>query len=270
MRLHLALSIAALTWFASNAQAYPGGTPDYQTDAAPFCASCHSSRSESALAGSAADRAQKELAENKHLALIRAGAPNTGYAQMSEADRQTLATQIEAIDRASTVKMEAPARVKAGETFTVTVTTTGGAGVVGIALVDSDHRWHARAASAAGWQVVSAPEITGADGKAQSEWLARRPEASGRNLAYVNVTGVVSNAAEAKWGAAKVVYTLRAPAEKGTRPLAAAYFYGTEKASPVGYTVDPKDPLARRQVRGGFTGGSGRVLFSSVARIAVE
>jgi hypothetical protein len=24
-----------------GAHAYPGGTPDYQTDVAPFCASCH-------------------------------------------------------------------------------------------------------------------------------------------------------------------------------------------------------------------------------------
>ena len=32
------------------ALAYPGGTPSYQTDVAPFCASCHSSRSADYLA----------------------------------------------------------------------------------------------------------------------------------------------------------------------------------------------------------------------------
>ena len=38
----------AAPWVAG---AYPGGTPDFQTDVAPFCAACHSSRSEEALAG---------------------------------------------------------------------------------------------------------------------------------------------------------------------------------------------------------------------------
>ena len=42
--------VTALLW-ATSAIAYPGGTPVYQTDAAPFCASCHSSRSADALAG---------------------------------------------------------------------------------------------------------------------------------------------------------------------------------------------------------------------------
>ena len=28
-----------------TASAYPGGTPSYQTDIAPFCAGCHASRS---------------------------------------------------------------------------------------------------------------------------------------------------------------------------------------------------------------------------------
>lgn len=270
MQLRSLVPISIGLLFASSAQAYPGGTPDYQTDAAPFCASCHASRSEGALAGSPGDRAVKELAANKHVALVRAGAPNTGYATMTEADRQTLATQIEQIDRASTVTLDVPATVKAGETVTVTVSTTGGAGVVGIALVDGDHRWQARPIAAAGWQVVGAPQVMGSDGKAQTEWLAKRPESSGRNLSYVNVTGVSSNVVDAKWGAAKAVFTLRAPSGKGPHPLAAVYFYGTEKASPLGYTIDPKDPLGRKQIRGGFTGGSGRVLFSQVARITIE
>jgi len=44
--------VAAALWLAPAATlAYPGGTPDYQTDVAPYCASCHSSRSADALAG---------------------------------------------------------------------------------------------------------------------------------------------------------------------------------------------------------------------------
>lgn len=268
--LVLGLVVLAL---AAPARAYPGGTPDYQTDVAPFCASCHSSRHAEALAG-AGERATKELAANKHLALIRsgqkvAGAP--GYEALAEADRAKLAKQIEALDAATQVELDAPAKVTAGATFTVTVKARGGAGpVVGIALVDGDHRWLARPASAAGWQVATEPQITGPDGKPQTEWLAKRPESAGRNLSYVNVTGIASDAVAGKWASASVQFTLRAPAEKGARPLAAVLFYGTEKSTPLGFVVDPKDPLGRKTVRGGFTGGSGRIAFSPVARITVE
>ncbi len=49
------------------ALAYPGGTGDYQTDVAPYCASCHSSRNVEVLAGSG-QRAEKELARQRELA----------------------------------------------------------------------------------------------------------------------------------------------------------------------------------------------------------
>ena len=75
-------------WLPLAAAAYPGGTPNYQTDAAPFCASCHSSRSADALAG-IGERADKEVAEQKHIAVILSG--QKGYASLSESDRQTLA-----------------------------------------------------------------------------------------------------------------------------------------------------------------------------------
>jgi len=260
--------------FASAAAAYPGGTPDYQTDVAPFCASCHSSLSEAALAGAPGDRAHKELAASKQIALIRAGqkvvgAP--GYESLPEADRATLAKQVEALDAASSVKLEAPATVPAGGSFEVTVTLTGGGGpAVGVALVDAAHRWHARPASSAGWQVVAAPAITGPDGAPQTAWLEKRPERAGRNLSFVNVTGVASDPEKGSYAKSQVRFSLRAPSAPGTYPLAAAFFYGTEKASPLGYVVDPKDPLQRKQVRGGFGGGSGRVAFSDVAQIAVQ
>ena len=38
-----ALTALLLAMFSSGADAYPGGTPDFQTDVAPFCAACHSS-----------------------------------------------------------------------------------------------------------------------------------------------------------------------------------------------------------------------------------
>ena len=50
---------ATLVCLAAAASAYPGGTPTFQTDAAPYCAGCHSSRDAAALSG-AGDRATKE------------------------------------------------------------------------------------------------------------------------------------------------------------------------------------------------------------------
>lgn len=255
---------AALLLPLSSA-AYPGGTPSYQTDVAPFCAGCHSSRNAEMLAG-AGERAQKEVAERKHVAVILSG--QKGYESLSESDRRTLADQIRALDQASTVTLVAPASVKAGETFQVRVDVTGGAGpVVGVALVDRAHRWFARPAASAGWSVVAPPRITGPDGQPQEKWLSRRPESAGRNLSFVNVEGIASDSALGQWATASVLFTLRAPERPGSYPLAAAYFYGTEKSTVLGYTTDP---MGLKKVRGGLGGGSGRLLFSDVVPIEVR
>ncbi|MBW2291596.1 MAG: hypothetical protein JRG94_04720, partial [Deltaproteobacteria bacterium] len=82
----LALSILLVALVPIHASAYPGGTPDFQTDVIPYCAACHSSIDEASLQG-AGERAGKEVAERKHLAPILAG--EKGYGQLSEADRQT-------------------------------------------------------------------------------------------------------------------------------------------------------------------------------------
>ncbi len=247
------------------ALAYPGGTRDYQTDAAPYCASCHSSRSAEALEG-AGERAEKELAERKHIALILAG--RKGYQSLGESDRKTLAEQIRALDAASTVNIKAPKSVKRGDTFQVEVNVTGGAGpVVGVALVDRAHRWYARPAASAGWDVVAPPEITGADGTPRTEWLGRRPESAGRDISFVNIEGIESDAATGTWDSAKVVFTLRAPDRPGAYPLGAAYFYGTEKSTVLGYTTNA---VGWKEVRGGFGGGSGRIAFSDVLQIQIQ
>lgn len=247
-----------------GALAYPGGTPSYQTDAAPFCAGCHSSRDAEMLEG-AGERATKEVAERKHVALILAG--EKGYESLSEADRRTLATQIRALDDASTVSLSAPEQVEAGQVFEVEVKVTGGAGpVVGVALVDRAHRWYARPAASAGWRVVAPPRITGPDGQLQQEWLSKRPESAGRNLSFVNITGIESDSAARTWAHASVVFELRAPAEPGSYPLAAAFLYGTEKSTVLGYTTNA---VGWKEVRGGLGGGSGRVLFSELLEIRV-
>ncbi len=247
-------------------KAYPGGTPNYQTNAAPYCSSCHSSRDAAALAG-AGERAEKEVAERKHIALILGGR-GKGYSALTENDRKTLAAQIRALDAASTVSIEVPAKVQRGQTFQVKVAVTGGAGpVVGVELVDLDHRWYARPATAVGWEVVMPPQIVGADGQPANSWLEKRPEATGRNITYVNIPDISSNPVTGEWGSAEVTFTLRAPDRAGTLPLAAAYLYGTEKSTVLGYTTNA---VGRKEVRGGMGGGSGRILFTPVSKIEVE
>jgi mono/diheme cytochrome c family protein len=259
-----ALAIAAILPAAANS--YPGGTPNYQTNVAPYCSSCHSSRDAAALVG-AGERAAKEVAERKHIALILEGR-GKGYAALTENDRKTLAAQIRALDAASTVKLDAPATVQRGQTFQVTVAVTGGGGpVVGVELVDLDHRWYARPATAVGWEVVMPPQIVGADGQPANSWLEKRPEVAGRNLTYVNIPGVSSNPVTEEWGSARVTFTLRAPDRSGSLPLAAAYLYGTEKSTVLGYTTNA---VGWKEVRGGTAGGSGRVLFTPVVTIRVE
>jgi hypothetical protein len=254
----------AVALAAGSAGAYPGGTPEYQTDVAPYCAACHSSRDASALAG-AGERADKETAQRKHLAVILSG--QKGYADLSEDDRRALAAQFRALDAASTVTLEAPERVAAGATFEVSVRVAGGGGpVVGIALVDAAHRWYARPASAAGWTLVAPPRATAAGGANAQEWLSARPEALDRKLSFVNLPLASDSVAE-QWGKGEVLFQLRAPSRPGTLPLAAAFFYGTEKSSVLGYKTSP---VGWKEVRGGVGGGSGRILFTPVKQIRVE
>ncbi len=255
------LSVVAPTWVA----AYPGGTPDFQTDAIPYCAPCHSSTDESALAG-AGERAGKEVADRKHIATVLAG--EGAYGKLSEEERQTLASHIKAVDANASVTVEFPPQVAKGETFQVTVKVTGGAGpVVGIALVDRAHRWYARAASQVGWEIVGAPTIIGPSGSPQTEWIEKRPERFGRNLSFVNISGVESDAPSGAWSKSKVIFTLKAPDQAGELPVVAAYFYGTEKASPLGYETHP---IYGKLIRGTYTGKSGRVKFSPTHVISVR
>ena len=264
-RLPVSASFLLAALLPLAAAAYPGGTPTFQTDAAPYCAGCHSSRSVEALAG-AGERAEKEVAERKHVALILAG--QGGYESLTESDRQTLVEHIRALDAASTVSLKAPTSVTPGQTFQVQVKVTGGAGpAVAVALVDSTHRWYARPAASAGWAVTAPPEILGADGAPRGDWLERRPAAAGRNLSFVNIPGIESDAAAGRWDSAQVVFTLRAPDRPGDYPLSAAFFYGTETASLLGYTTNA---LGHKQVRGGYLGTSGRILFAPLQTIQVR
>jgi len=247
-----------------TASAYPGGTPDFQTDVGPYCASCHASTLDSDLAG-LGERAHRELALNKHFAAIRSGAGP--YAGLSEPERAKLVELLSAVDRNSTITLEYPAQVEPGETFQVTVKLTGGAGpTVGVGLVDRAHRFYARPASAVGWQVEGSPTIIGPKGP-QSEWIERRPERDGRGITFVNVEGIESSADADKWSRAKVIYTLKAPNVAGDYPLVGAFFYGTETGAALSTRPSPSHGP---QPLGGVAGHSGRIKFSKSGLISVR
>jgi hypothetical protein len=259
-----ALTALLATWGAGSAQAYPGGTPDFQTDVAPYCAACHTSTSEGDLSG-LGDRALAELPLNKHYAAIRAGAGR--YGEVPEADRAKLVELLALVDKNSTIALEFPASVEPGETFQVTVKVTGGAGpAVAVALVDRAHRFFAKPASSLGWEVVGAPTIIGPKGP-QTAWIERRPEREGRNITYVNVDDMQSSADQDKWSRAKIIFTLQAPAELGDYPLVGAYFYGTETGTSLSTRMHPE---LGAQPLGGTLGKSGRIKFSTQAVISVK
>lgn len=262
-------SLFALLVLATPAAviAYPGGTPSFVTDAAPYCASCHSSISAEQLRGVAQKRVQAELVANKHIAKIEAPQADGPYAALTPAERTALVRGIRAIDAASQIEILAPDTVKAGELFDVTVTTVGGGGpVIGIALVDAAQRWQARPAASAGWQIVTTPQVMAPDGALQIKFTARRQSELPPGISYVNVYGIESDPLAGEFDTVRVTYRLRAPPQPGSYPLGAVFLYGTEKAAPHGAV---KEVWGSRPL-GGFTGSSGRVRFSAIRDIAVQ
>jgi hypothetical protein len=256
-----------LLWLPGAAAAYPGGTPTYVTDVAPYCAGCHSSVAADQFAGVPEARVQAELADKKHLARIRAPADASPYAKLGQAERAALVQGIQKIDQASSIRVAAPARIQAGQVFEVTATATGGGGpVIGIALVDSDQRWQARPAPSAGWFVVDAPRVTGPDGNPQTRFTDGRNPTLAPGIAYVNVYDVSADLAAGRFASVSVTWRLRAPATPGSYPLGAVFLYGTEKGAPHGLveSVQGKLPL------GGMAGSSGRVRFSELLALEVQ
>jgi hypothetical protein len=268
MVIHRTAALAFLGLaLATTAHAYPGGTPAYVTDVAPYCASCHSSVSEDQLQGVPPARASAELAANKHLAKIKTPPADSPYAKLSEADRAALVAAIEKLDAGTSVKLTAPATAKAGSEIEVVVETTGGSSpVLGVALVDANSRFQAAPASARGWYVTAKPVVIGPDGKAQTKFTDGRNPALPPGVSYVNVDGINSDAGAGKFATTKTTWKLRAPAQPGKVPLVAVLLYGTESGSPHGAVETPygKQPV------GGFTGSSGRVKFSAVQTIDVQ
>jgi hypothetical protein len=267
MRPQFWLVSIALSLASSPAGAYPGGTPFYVTDVAPFCTGCHSSASADQLAGIPENRVNAELAPNKHIAKIRASQEGSPYAKLTQEQREALIRGIEQIDSASSVTLVVPERLEPGQVFEATVTARGGGGpVVGVALVDAAHRWQARPAPSAGWQILEAPAVIGPNGQPQTRFLDGRQADLPAGISYVNVYGVSADPTSGFYSTVTVTYRLRAPGQSGTYPLGAVFLHGTERGAPHGAveTIRGKVPI------GGFGGHGGRVRFSDVARIVVE
>lgn len=245
---------------------YPNGPLIHVSDLVPACAGCHSSVGPEQVRNLPPDFAMRQLVETKHYQAILSGAGP--YKDLSQADREKLLEDIKLVDANASVALSAPSTATRGQNITVTATVKGGAGpVVSVFLLDNDLRYQARPVASDGWLVVGAPKVIGPDGAEQTKWGDSRVEGAKKNLSFVVIFGVKSDLATKTFPESKVTWTLRAPLEPGRYTLAAAFQYGTEKASPLG---------AMPQAGGGFLprggGGapSGHIKFSPLATITVN
>ncbi len=261
-----AVAMAALIALTcQSAWAYPGGPLHDVTDAAPYCAGCHSSVGVEQLRELPPEQARQRTAIIAHIDAIKSG--RGPYAKLNPQQRMELIADVEKVDANSKIAIEVPQQVKAGEKFTVTARAQGGSGpVFGIMLLDVDLRDQAREIQGEGFQIASPPKVIGPDGKPQDQWLGRRYDGLAHNLNFVVVFGVKTDLATGKFSSATVTYDLVAPSKPGKYTICAALMYGTETASPIGRV----EVAGRPMPLGGFAGPSGRILFSKVADIQVR
>ena len=263
--MRIVAPLLSLAWLAAAvALADPYGPPHAVTDMAPFCASCHSSTNLDQLRDLPADVAAGETIEGKHLSRIKT---DPAYKDLSPQDREALIATIKWVDEQASVTIQAPSQAKRNNRIEVTVVTRGGAGpVVGVSLVDSGLRFQARPISSSGFKVIGPALVQGPDGKPQAQWAERRMRGSDMGLSTVLITGIKGDPATKRVDETRTTWVLRTPPEPGTYTIAAAFFYGTEKAHPFG--VLTPDGQAASPERAG--GASGRVMFSEVVKISVK
>jgi hypothetical protein len=235
--------------------AYPNGTPHYVTDTGPFCASCHSAAKEEYMAELPADMAKREVAEAKHYGLVRMAAPPSPYMELSNEAKEEIITKAKLIDANSSVVLEAPKKIKAGQEASITVKARGGNGpVICVMLVDRASRFQARPVSSTGWLIKGAPAVLGQDGKPQTAWLDKRAEGTERNLNFITITDQRFDLEKRLFPEGAVTYRVKAPSAPGVYTMAAAFLYGTENAVNSSFFQRP----------------SGRILFSGEVKIEVE
>lgn len=257
-----------LGWFfagsVSLTHAYPNGPLWYVTDIGPYCAGCHASTSTKQIPEHPKEFAEQWTIEKKHFADIQKA---QAYQDLSPDQKEQLIAAIKEVDAHAAITLDAPSSVKAGQQFAVTVTTQGGAGpVIGVALVDNDLRFQSRPIASTGFLIKAPPKIFGPDGKQQKKWNEMRYNKLDGNINFAIVFGVGADLKNKTFDSTKVQWTLRAPVDPGTYTMAAVFFYGTEKASPLG-TVEQ---LGRKMPKGGFLAHSGRIMFSKVHTITVR
>ncbi len=241
---------------------YPafGKTP-YVSDAAPFCAGCHSSTDTAYHPELPAEAANEQLFTVKHYRALEEGGRR--FRLIDAKDRQKLLETAKKIDENSTVTLETSASAVPGEIIAVTVTTKGGIGPqVGVMLVDKPIRYQARPIQGAGWFIVGPPEVIGPNGP-QTTWLDRRFDKEATNLNFVLIYDVQADPERDTYPTAKVIYKLRAPQDSGEYSITAAFLYGT---------ADPNEMKTGEYVSppGGGGAPSGRIQFSNVAKVRVQ
>jgi hypothetical protein len=260
------LVIAAAAGIATQLAAYPGGTPRFVTNAAPYCTTCHSSVNVDQLRDLAPDAAAGMLPDKHHYAAISSG--DRAYSRIEAGDRDKLLAAVKAMDANCKVDLAvSAAKVKPGASLTATVTTRGGAGpVVGVMLTDNDQRYQSSPVQVEGFIITQDPQVTGPDGKPQTKFLDGREAGLSRAINYVNIQDVKSDPDAGTYPECRVVYTLAAPATPGEYTISAAFLYGTEKASAIGRQESPD---GRVLPAGGQGSGSGRIQFAKLVKITV-
>ncbi|MBI1910760.1 MAG: hypothetical protein HYS21_02030 [Deltaproteobacteria bacterium] len=254
MKKKLSMLVAAFL-APSIAFGYPNGTPNYVTDAAPFCASCHSAVKAEYMPELPAAVAAKETPDNKHYGLIRLPSQPSPYIELTDEQKEKLINAAKTIDSNSTVTITAPQKARPGEEIKVTVKVKGGNGpVICVMLVDKPLRFQSRPVSSSGWMITGEPDVRGQDGKVQTLWLDRRAKDLQRNLNYVAIENQRFDMDKNIYPEGTVTYTLKAPNRPGVYSVTAAFLYGTENTDRAGFFQRP----------------SGRILFSNEVGVRVE
>jgi len=246
------------------ALADPYGPSNAVTDMAPFCATCHSSTSLDQVRDLPADAAARETIEGKHLSRIKT---DPAYKDLSSKDREALIAAVKWVDAQASVTIQAPIQARRNSRIDVTVVTRGGAGpVIGVSLVDSTLRFQARPIGSSGFKVIGPALVLGPDGKPQAQWAERRMRGLDMGLNTVLITGIKGDPATKHVDETRTTWVLRTPPEPGTYAIVAAFFYGTEKAHPLGFIALD----GHTQSSGRTSGASGRIMFSDVVKISVK
>ena len=107
--------------------------------------------------------------------------------------------------------------------------------------------------------------VVGPDHKAQADWIDRRVRGSDLSLSTIMITGIHGDAETQQLSETRTTWSLRTPAEPGVYRIAVAFYYGTEKAHPLGTVIQSGRP----EPRGGLNGPSGRIMFSNLLTISV-